>query len=369
MIRFWKRKPQTLVLGQQLADARRAERARIASGPNSPSPMPKDTYPTEEGILAALNPKPLPLDSELKDLCRRAAKLDADSHARMRRTISMEEFYTLLAFSRRMALFSVREKSSEGLREGVEAVALIELARVDYRDVSVALGVLAYACTRTGQVPRPLFEDASKKADPPVAEMLREYAQQPVAGKKLSDLSFLEEVSTKYGPSFVSCGFATYSPTVDLVSIAVEIAELLEADTYGAVAIEIATTLPLVWLRSAGEGAVQAALEGAVAGASVSGFLRSESHSKEEGHSLLVFLVECADDAHAASLDGFARKANHTSHAVYGCAEGRLFCVVVGHSFMHGVTPIETAASLARFGPGISAALRRAFFHRGPQPV
>src|SRR5688500_2093297 len=141
MIRFWKRKPRALVLGQQLADARKAERARVASGPNSSSPMPKDTYPTDEGILAWLKPKQLPLDIDLKELSRRAAALDADAHARMRHAISMDEFYTLLAFSRRMALFSIREKSPEGLREAVEAVALIEIARVDFRDVSVALGV------------------------------------------------------------------------------------------------------------------------------------------------------------------------------------------------------------------------------------
>lgn len=359
MFRFWKRKPRTLVLGQQLADARRAEDARVASGPSSPSPMPKDTYSTDEGLLARLNPKPLPLDLELRDLCRRAATLDADAHARMRHAISMDEFYTLLEFSRRMALFSIREKSPEGLKEAVEAVALIEIARVDFRDVSVALGVLAYACTRIGQSPRTFFEDASKRADPQVAEMLRELARRSFAGKKLSDLSFLEEISTKYGPSFVSCGFRPYAPTVDLVAIAVEIAELLEADKYGAIGIQIATTLPPVWLRSAGEAAVQSALDGAPAGASVSGFLRSEFRPIEEGHSVIVFLVECANEARASKLEAFARSANHSSHAVAGCAEGRLLCIVVGHSMMHGVSPVETASSLSRFAPGIAAAMRR----------
>lgn len=363
MIRFWKRKPPTLVLGQQLADARKAERERIAGGTGSPSPMPKDTYPKDEGILALLDPKPLPLDVELKELCQRATALDANAHGRMRHAISMDEFYTLLAFSRRMALFSIREKSPEGLKEAVEAVALIEIARVDFRDVSVALGVLAYACARIGLSPRPFFEAASKRADPQVAEMLREQARQSFAGRRLSDLSFLEEVSTKYGPSFVSHGFDTYSPTVDLVSIAVEIAELLEADNYGAIGIQIATTLPPVWLRSAGEAAVQSALDDAPAGVSVSGFLRSELRHKEEGHSVLVFLVECADETRASQLEGFARDAKHSSHAVIGCAEGRLFCVVVGHSMMHGVQPVETASSLSRFTSGISAAMRRALVH------
>ena len=304
MFRFWKRKPRTLVLGQQWADAREAERERVASEPTLPSPMPKDTYPANQGVvLASLNPKPLPLDVELKDLCRGAAALDAESHRKLRHAISMEEFYTLLAFSRRLALFAIRAKSPEGLREAVEAVALIEIARVDFRDVSIALGVLAYAYARIGRSPRPFFEDASKRADPQVAEMLREQAQQSLAGKKLSDLTFLEEVSTKYGPGFVSHGFEAYAPTVDMVSMAVEIAELFEADKYGPMGIQIATTLPPVWLRSAGEAAVRSALEGAPAGASVSGFLRSEFRPQEEGHSVLVFLVECVDETRASKLE------------------------------------------------------------------
>lgn len=360
MLRFWKRKPRTLVLGQQLADARKAENERVASQPTLPSPMPKDTYPAIECVLEMFNPKSLPLDLELKELCRRAAALDADAHAKMRHAISMDEFYTLLAFSRRTALFAIRANSPEGLREAVEAVALIEIARVDFRDISIAVGVLAYAYARVGQNPRPFFEDASKRADPQVAEMLREQARQSLAGKKLSDLSFLEEVSTKYGPGFVSHGGDAYSPTVDLVAIAVEIAEMLEADKYGPVGIQIAMTLPPVWLRSAGEAAVRSALEGAPAGASVSGFLRSEFRPQEEGHSVLVFLVECADGARASKLEGFARNANHNSHAVIGCAEGQLFCLVVGHSMMHGVSAIETASSLSRFASGISAAMRRA---------
>jgi hypothetical protein len=359
-LRVWKRKPRTLVLGQQLADARKAENERVASEPTFPSPMPKETYPTNESVRASLDPKPLPLDFELKELCRRAAALDADAHRKLRRAISMDEFYTLLAFSRRMALLAVRAKSPEGLREAVEAVALIEIARVDFRDVMVALGVLAYACNRIGQSHRSFFEDASKRADPQVAQLLRERGRQSLARKKLSDLSFFEEVSTKYGPGFVSHGGDAYSPTVDLVAIAVEIAELLEADKYGPVGIQIAITLPPVWLRSAGEAAVRSALSGAPAGASVSGFLRAEVRPQEEGHSVLVFLVECADEARASKLEGLARNANHTSHAVIGCAEGRLFCIVVGHSMMHGVSPIETASTLSRFASGISAAMRRA---------
>jgi hypothetical protein len=94
---FRKRRPHTIVLGQELANARRAEQARVASEPELISPMPKDRYPQED-CLAALDPQRLPLDSEIAELCRTAAALDAEANARMRRAISMDESYTLLAF-------------------------------------------------------------------------------------------------------------------------------------------------------------------------------------------------------------------------------------------------------------------------------
>ena len=360
MFGFWKRKRPTIVLGQQLAEARAAEIARLESEPHLQSPMPKETYPIVVGVHGLLNPKMLPLDTQIANLCRNAAALDAISHANLSRAISMDEFYTLLDFSRRMALFAIRANSSEGLREGVEALALIELERIDYRDIFVALGVLGYACVRVGQDPRQLFEDASNRADQQIGEILRQYAQKSFVGKKLSELSYLEEVTTKYGQCFLSTSFDKCEPTVDLVSVAVEIAEMLEADKYPSVGMQIATTLPSVWLRSVGETEVRAALEDAVAGVSVSAFPAPGARDAEDGHSLLIFLTECGDEARASKLASFAREANHTSHAVIGCNVGRLFCLVIAHSIMHGVAPVETAASLTRFEAGISIALRRA---------
>src|SRR5262249_20846043 len=128
------------------------------------------------------------------------------------------------------------------------------------------------------------------------------FASRSYAGKKLSDLSFFEEVSTKEGPAFVLYGFAPYAPTVDLLSLAIEIAVILKADTYFPTGIQIATRLPPVWLRSAGESAVNEALQGTRACVSLTGFLRSSAHPKEQGHSVLVFLVQLADAERARAL-------------------------------------------------------------------
>ena len=133
MFRFWKRRPRTLVIGKEMAvNARAAEQRALSLIRRAWLRPCCATYGSDDGYLAFLNPTPLALDSELTELCRRMAVLEPSARARVRQSISMDEFYTLLAFSRRMALFALRERSVGRLRDGLNAIALIELARIDF---------------------------------------------------------------------------------------------------------------------------------------------------------------------------------------------------------------------------------------------
>jgi hypothetical protein len=359
MFRLWKRRARTLVIGQEMADARKAEQIRVASQPDLPSPMPKESYTFDEGYLAFLNPKRLALDSALAQLCRNTATLDAASHAHVRRSISMDEFYTLLTFSRRMALFAIREQSVDAVRDGLSAIALIELARVDYRDVPAALALLCHGANRIGQGANEMLREASVRAEPDVARLMLDFANRRFDEKELRDISGSQEIHSKYGPGFVQYGYCQYSPSVDLASVMIDLAELLQADQYRAAGIQIATDLPPIWLRGAGESAVKKALRGVLGGASVSGFLRPEIHPTHEAQHVLMFVVELPDANHAKDLETMSNSASHTSHSVLGCAEGRLFCLVVGHSILKGVAALETSSTLARFAPRVAATLRR----------
>jgi hypothetical protein len=359
MFRFWKRRPRTVVLGQQLADARKVEEQRLASEPALASPMPKSGYPDDDrGYLEFLDPRPLALDAELADLCRRSATLDPAAHAQMRRSIGMDEFYTLLAFSRRMALFAIRDRSAAALRDGFSAVALIEPDRVDPRDIPCALAPLCHAAQRIGESAKELLTAASRNADPDVAHLMLDWARRSLSEKDLRDRSLLWEINSKYGPGFVGTGFRPYSPTIDLVSVAIEIAELLAADQYRVAGLHIAEELPAFWLRSAGEKNVERALRGVLGGVNVSGSLRPGAHPTGESQSVLAWVIELPDAARAQALESLSKSVRDANHAVVGCAEGPLFCLVVGHSFMHAVAAIETNASLERFRAGIHEALR-----------
>jgi hypothetical protein len=359
MFRLWKRRARTLVIGQEMADARRAEQKRLASPPDLPSPMPISGYNFDDGYLSLLNPKPLALDSEVAQLCRSTAALEPAAQVRVRQSISMDEFYSLLTFSRRMALFAMRERSVERLRDGLSAIALIELARVDHRDVPAALALLCHAALRIGQDARDLLGDASAIAEPDIARLMSDFANRSFDEQQLCEISGLKEIDSKHGLGFVQYGFRPYSPTIDLSSVMIEIAGLLQADQYRPGGIQIATDLPPIWLRGVGETAVEDALRGVLGGASVSGFLRPEFHPTYESQWILVFVVELPNADQAQVLHDMSRRISPPNHSVLGCAQGPLFCLVIGHSILKGVASYETPASLARFEPGIAEVLRR----------
>lgn len=359
MFRFWKRRPRTVVLGQQMANARAAEQQRLANPPDVPSPLPAATYDSAEGSRDFLNPTPLALDSQLAELCRRIAALEPAARAATRRSISMREFYTLLTFARRMALFALRERSVDRVRDGLNAIALIELARIDYRDVPTAVALLRHAAQRIGADVGVLFDEASAIAEPEIARFLAEFSQRRLDERELCDISGQREVTTRYGVGFVDYGFRPYAPTVDLLAALIEIAGLIGADRYRSGAMQIGTELPPVWLRAAGEATVAKALQGARGAASLHAFIRPEAHPADDSHSILLFLVELPDAERVRLLQELARTASHSTHSQIGCAADRLFCLVVANSMLHGVVSIETPASLARFEPGITAALRR----------
>src|SRR6516162_8344592 len=74
---------------------------------------------------------PLPLDNKLTEICRRFTGSDATTRAITRTSVSMEDFYTLFTFARRSAVFALRDNQSSHIIDGLTAIAVIELKRVD----------------------------------------------------------------------------------------------------------------------------------------------------------------------------------------------------------------------------------------------
>src|SRR4029077_17153637 len=80
-------------------------------------------------------------------------------------TISPDEFYTLISFSRRAAVFALRDKDAKLLQDGLDALAIIEAKRTDFRDILMALALLYHTASRIGLDPDLMFHDAAGIAE------------------------------------------------------------------------------------------------------------------------------------------------------------------------------------------------------------
>lgn len=348
-----------VVIGEEMAEALEADRRHAKARGTGDSPLPAEEYDPSRGELSQLNPSPAPLDSALATVVRRYAASDAAGRQKMRDAIDMDGFYTLRTFAQRAAVFGLRQRSTAHLRDGLAAVAMIDPARIDPRDIPDGVALLHHAAVRIGADAPALLREAGALAEPRVAELLTGFAARPAAEKDLRQTWMLEEVQTTAGPGFVRRGIDAYEPTADLLGAALQIAELVASDAYQSSDPEVASMLPPVWLRSGDARAVQRALDAARAGVSLSPWMRPGVHPRHEEQNLLIFLVETANEQDAQALQDAAGQARSRDGGRLSVAHGRLFCLFVGRSFVTEVESYETDERLARFAAPLGAILRR----------
>jgi hypothetical protein len=354
--------PRSIVIGRELADALSEESKRTAEGSPGPSPMPGREYEVDDHALGLLRPREQPLDSELAELTRQFARADAPARAIMRGSISHDEFYTLLTFSQRAAVFALRERNVDRVVEGLTAIAMIEAKRVDWRDGLVALSLLHHAANRCGADADRLFQQAAQLAEPGVVELIDGFIKRSPAEKDLhSSWGYVETEIDRQG-GFLSWGFKAYQPTRDLPGAAVAIAELVAKvakDRYRPESVAIATEMPLLWLKTNDDSALEQAMKAIRACATVHVRLQPGVHPMPFAQFFVIWLVETADESASATLLRLSREATPQGAALLGVAEGKLFCLALGRSAVQGMAPLETTATLQRYADGLTEILGR----------
>jgi hypothetical protein len=347
-----------VILGGELAAATEAERRRLAKARQGKSPMPDEEYDFERGEMSLLKPVLHPLDSKLASLCERFATSSDRRRAALRTAISMGEFYTLLEFARRAAVFAIREPQAAWAVNGLRAVTMVEAERVDWRDVVVALGLLHHAATRVGLDADQFFRDLSRLAEPGTAELMNGFSKRPARDKRLQVWGF-EEVTTSAGIGLIQGGFGRTKPTYDLITIACEIADHLAADRYRPSSFDFGPMMPRVWLESRDNKALERALEAFRTGVLIHAELRRTKGVKSGTQHLIAFVQEMRTEAAARQLLEIAREKKANTFSKVELAAERLFCLIIARSWWHGVPSYETQESLARFAGPIGEILKR----------
>jgi len=344
-----RRKKKTIVLGQQLANAMGKEQERLKRKPDVPSPMPGKKYKRQKGQWELLNPKPSELDTILRELCSTFPGKSNEEQAEFRSAISLDEFYTLIEFARRSAVFALRNKDPDVLNNGLIGIAMIEAERTDYRDILAALALLHHSATRIGINASSAFANAAKIAEPGTSELITGFAERNSASQSLRDSWGYFEVNTDYGSGFTRWGFETYNPKLDLLEIAMQIAISIEKDSYFVDSIELATDLPSVWLEAPENKNLQQTLNKITGGVTVSCGLEDDKHPDAGGQQFTLFMAELDSKESAQALLKMSKEKKPKDYCMLGFAGGRLFALLIARSVVVGVESFETNDSLRRF--------------------
>jgi len=344
-----RRNNEPIVLGKPFTNALVKDQERQKMNPNVASPMPEKKYNRQKGQWDLLNPKPSELDTILRELCANFTGKTKQEQSEFRSAITLDEFYTLIEFARRSAVFALRSKDHDILNDGLTSIAMIDAERIDFRDLLSALALLHHSATRIGVNPPAMFTNAAKFATPGTSKLITGFTQRDPNSLSLRDSWGYCEADTDYGVGFARWGFETYNPSLDLLEVAIMIASTIEKDAYFADSIELATDLPSVWLETPKSKNLPQTLKKITGGVTVSFGLEDEKHPDAGNQQFTLFMVELDEPESAQVLLKMSLEKEPKDYCMLGFSRGKLFALLIARSVMVGVDSFETNDSIKRF--------------------
>ncbi|MCC5951688.1 MAG: hypothetical protein JJU45_06285 [Acidimicrobiia bacterium] len=341
-----------VVIGREMARAHTAEQAHRSAHPTDESPLAGLTYDRWAGDFDLTRFSPNATDDSIRSWLESWPR-SQDRVEGARPLLTMDDFYTLLTFAQRSTVRSLQQDSGDWTTAGVLALPLIACDRVDWRDLSVAAAMTAWALRRTRQDVLLILNEAAGLADEQAAEILRRFAGEPP--DSLADWGY-QIVHTGSGAGLAHTNYAPYQPSVDLTTAALAIADVLDADHYLADRITVAAEFPDVWCRGPRVDSARAALERMPACVTVGADPRPETGASPMTQMLTVWIAEMAS-ASDANVVADAARAAPGDHARVAFHDGPLCCVLVARSFQVGTAALEDQGTVGRLEPALRAAL------------
>ncbi|TDV53595.1 hypothetical protein [Actinophytocola oryzae] len=319
-------------LGMELAVARVADELHRVTAAG-PSPLRDTEYPDAADVLWRW------VDAQ-EDAAVwafvRAYTTVAD-RARVRESLTMDDFYTIMTFARRCVLAALRNEDPGAAEAAFDALSVIDVERVDWRDVVVVASLASYAARRVGLEPDEVLVGAVPRAQQAVGDIIARAVMDDVDIH--ADWGY-RELRTAAGPVLLESDSGLESD--DLLNLALRVADLIEDDgTYEVTDAGVAHELPAVWLGNAPDTVeARRKLRGCVK-------VHAEPVGVRFRDFLLVFVADAAEDAHAEAVAAAARHDGATPQL--GIAVGSRCAVAVASSAVVGQPSIEDARSMARF--------------------
>lgn len=334
-----------LVIGQQMADARQVEALRLANDSLGPSPMPSARYRDLPQGQSLMNVSEMGHDRQILILIQNFVSKTSIERAAMTATIDMAGLYELIHFANRCALLALREQNKDRCKDGLRALAMLDLARIDPRDPYWPLAMLDHAALKLNADREGLIRDAERIASLTVGQMLKGFREKDEKHRSLKYWGFAE-VITDHGLAIVHTDDKKYQPLHNLLQVVLDISELLNADRYIAQDPEIATDIAPSWFKAQEKKRIDSILSCSAGTVRFHATMRADFHPLDNGQRLICWISEFPEPAGTLWLAKHAMGKFRKGGAAMAMAEGNLLCLIVGHSFFVEPPSVETTQSL-----------------------
>lgn len=251
---------------------------------------------------------------------------------------SSKEMYSLFSFSRRAVVLALRDAEQAWVLLAARALG-VAAPGLDPRDAQWAASLITAATVDIG------FEVASvssalRTSNPQLARLVESSEERTTRQPDPWQGTMFARVSTSWGVGLVNRDVDSYHPTMDLLGMAMEVGDRLDADRYLADDPTISTHLPSVWLGESTRS------EAGLGCASIS--CVDWERSSRWDRMFTVWIIEAKSEREAGRFARRAAKADG-EHARLAITVGKVACIAIARSATVGVPRVETSNSLLRF--------------------
>lgn len=341
----------TVVLGQQVTEAREAEdRHRASAGGQGTSPLEGVVYDRQGGHRDLLRFVPTDIDVVVGEVVARFVAADGTGREAMRADLTMDDFYTLLDFARRAALRALRADDPRIAVAGLVAVAMVDPARVDPRDIPGPAGLCAGVFHGLDAEGSAAVERIVGMCAPRVDQMMSRFVNPTAQDLEPSSWLF-RRTDTPDGPGFVRTWGHPYNPTLDLIEIGLRIALLLESDHYRTAQVESDQRIPPIWLRAIDKNTATPVLNRCRGAVVVSADLDPQVAADND---TVIWIAEAADRGDADRIYRWGIDSEPLSNrALLTVQDQQVVALMVCRSVLRGQPQHETNDTLRRFAQPI----------------
>jgi hypothetical protein len=335
-----------------MAAARAAEANVRAANPELPSPLhvQYDFWAGEMDLARFVSSS---TDEEVRSLVHRFCALSHAEQTRFRLALTSDDLYTVLQFSRRAAVASLRGNDAALAADGLAAIGLIDVDRVDWRDVPGPLELAAYAVREAGgDLSRQLQELRSRSAEKVGSTIER--LQDPSVEPSLEAAGF-SMVATPSGVGLVDC-WGSSSGSEQLGPLLLRLADAVDADAYRTTSAHLSDGLPAVWFPKSNRERAEVIISEATASGSVSA--RRRPGPDADAQQFTIFVLDAGAPELAEELLRLTEGSRGMANAALALTDGSIFVLLIARSWVQGTDGIETTEALERFRGPFAAALR-----------